>query len=172
MGPDSFIPTGATTSAADPFEVSPQIRPIRRPNSGPCSVPVRREPADPFVHVANVKRDGAIHRVRNSAARFGTQEAAKPARDKSRGTSEEKERRDCSWWLRPLSPLSNQLALNVVSAYDYDYSLDFFLQLLSLLNNDYSCLNWNDGVLKACVITTSWLIKALKGLNENICVKH
>lgn len=110
-GPDSFIATGGTTLAADPFEVSAQIRQIRRPNAGLCSVPGRRETADPFVHVANVKWDRTTNYFVTQQLCSGSQEAAKPARDKSHGTSEEKERRDRSRWLLPLSPLSNQLPL-------------------------------------------------------------
>lgn len=109
VGPGSFIPSGGTTSAVDPFEVSAQIRQIRRP--GLSSVLACRETSDPFVHVANVKFDRSMKLFWKLAVLFWSRGATKPARAKSNDTSEEKERSDPSHWLRPLPPLSNQLPL-------------------------------------------------------------
>lgn len=118
VGPDSFIPTGGTTSAADPFEVSAQIRQIRRPNAGLCSVPVRRETADPFVRVANAKRDRTIKLVWNSAALFwfpGSSEAC--ARQEPR--HERGERAEGPFAVAP-PPLAvvQSASSNIASAYD------------------------------------------------------
>lgn len=140
VGPDSFIPTGGTTSAADPCEVSAQIRQIRRPSAGLCSVPVRGEPADPFVHVANVKCDRTSKLFCNSAALFwfpGSGEAC--ARQEPR--HERRERAEGPFAVAP-PPLAvvQSASSNVVSAYDYDYSHYLFLQLHLPLNNDYSYL--------------------------------
>lgn len=117
VGPDSFIPTGGTTSAADPFKVSAQTRQIRRPNAGLCSVPVRRGTADPFVHVANVKFDLTIKLVWNSAALFwfrGSGEAC--ARQEPRHERGERAERPFAVAPPPLAVVQSASS-NIVSAY-------------------------------------------------------